>query len=669
MLDEQQKQELGLEKQVTEEGAKEAAEYDKFACFCKEQADNKQYAVEKSTDKIEEMAAEIEKLTGEITDLDAEVLKLGERITAIEGEVDDEKKARKTEFEDYVKADKNVTEAIEQVGHAIKSLKESKGKMSDGAKVDLQQVAQHALLSLPTDGKHAQVLGLLADAAPGEPASYEFKSNDIIATLRYLQKTFKEEKTTKDEEEFKSASASDKKLLALINEKKFKDKSKIEKEELSAEKTKDKTTLEEDKTQEEADKKADGEFLDELTTNCQDKAKEWDQRSQSRSAELTAMSEAIGILKEGVVSNYDANKKLVGLASKSAAVHRLRGSSAARQAPVSLLQLQSEEDAKLAGIHKAMVALATSADKLNSPLLSVLRAKVEMQGDHFEKVRGLIKDLIARLEAQATEEADQKSYCDKEMTKAVSSRDEESGNIEDEKATISSKEAKKVELKQEIADLSREIADLNKALKEATELRANEKEDNEGTIAKAEDGKIAVDKAIEVLEAYYNAGGFAQVAAEPKLDREGNAISDLAPKTSFSGDYKGNQEGSKGVIGLLNVISSDFERTKTTVEEEEKEAVTKFDKFKTDTETDIDDKKKSVTDKEGEVTTVEGDIVDAKDALETAEGLHSSAVKELEKLKAMCVEGEESYAERKKKRQQEIAALREAMQILADWKN
>ena len=42
-------------------------------------ADNKQYAVEKSTDKIEEMAVEIEKLTCEVSYLDAEVIKLGER--------------------------------------------------------------------------------------------------------------------------------------------------------------------------------------------------------------------------------------------------------------------------------------------------------------------------------------------------------------------------------------------------------------------------------------------------------------------------------------------------------------------------------------------------------------------------------------------------------------
>merc|ERR1719439_272460 len=55
-----------LEGQVEEEGKKEAAEYDKFACFCKEQADDKLYAIEKSEAKIKD-------LTAQINDYDAQI--------------------------------------------------------------------------------------------------------------------------------------------------------------------------------------------------------------------------------------------------------------------------------------------------------------------------------------------------------------------------------------------------------------------------------------------------------------------------------------------------------------------------------------------------------------------------------------------------------------------
>merc|ERR1719236_116085 len=62
-----------LEAEVQAEGKKEAAAYDKFACFAKEQADNKFYAITKSEKKIATQKAEIKKLAAEITDLHSQI--------------------------------------------------------------------------------------------------------------------------------------------------------------------------------------------------------------------------------------------------------------------------------------------------------------------------------------------------------------------------------------------------------------------------------------------------------------------------------------------------------------------------------------------------------------------------------------------------------------------
>jgi len=661
-----------LDKQVTEEGAKEAAEYDKYACFCKEKADHYQYAIEKSDDKITALVARIDKLTGEISTLDSEVIQLGTRIECIEVYVAAEEATRKAELDEFIVKEKNVTEAIEAVQAAIVALQDSKSKMSQGTKLNLQQIAALALVEMPAEGHRADVLTSLL-AAPGDPASYTYKSNDIIATLQWLEKSFKENKMALWEEEHKVAAASAKKVLSLTNEKKFKEKSKTEKEELSAEKTKEKTQLEQDKAQETTDRAADVDVRGQLETACETKANEWDQRSASRASEITAIAQAIDMLKTSVAQNYEANKKLVGLATRNATVHpRLRGSSGAagsavaRHVPVTLLQMERSHSQPV-GVHKVLEALALAAEHLKSPSLAVLKAKVEMQEDHFVKVRALINDLISKLEAEAVSEADSKSFCDTEMGKEIQDRDTEKLNMEDQQSTIASKQSKMAQLQQEIADLSKEIAALQKDLAEITELRQNEKDENDKTRKEAGEGKIAVKQAIAVLEAYYSPG--ASLAQVRGPDRDGNYMSDMAPETSFSGDYSGKQDASKGILGLLNVILSDFERTDSTVEQQEADAVTKYNAYKSTTEGSIITKGTGVSTKQGEVSVLDGEMLDAKDALATAEGLHASALKELEKLKAMCIEGEESWAERKRKREQEVEALKDALKILEEWKS
>merc|ERR1712232_1419725 len=157
------------------------------------------------------------------------------------------------------------------------------------------------------------------------------------------------------------------------------------------------------------------------------------------------------------------------------------------------------------------------------------------------------------------------------MAKAVSARDEQQVEIETQVATISEKKTEIATLRGEIEQLTGEIAELHKALNEATELRAEEKAANEKTITMSEGGKEAVEPAISILKDFYDGAAFLQNGyTPPNSDRDGNTVGDLAPKTSFDGDYKGKQGASKGIIGMMEVILSDFERTIESVTDEEK---------------------------------------------------------------------------------------------------
>merc|ERR1719433_2607620 len=497
---------------------------------------------------------------------------------------------------------------------------------------------------------------------PGEAYEYEYQANDIIAMLEGLLASFSENKKKLDLKEFNENSVFEKKRLAMQNQMSFAQKDKLAKEKLEAAKTEEKEAKEGEKAQETKDKEADQAFLKVLQANCEEKAEAWDQRSQTRIAELTAIGKAMEALVTGVVPNYAANKKLVDLqqghrAASPASFLQLRGSSA-RASQVGVLR------------GKMFQLLSRAAGSLASPLLSVAALKVQVSKDNFVKVRTIIKDIIGKLEQQASSEASAKTSCDKQMAAALQLRDEAKAEHEELSAAISATEAKRSELRREIATLSLAIADNNRALTEASDLRRGEKADNTKVMRQAKAGKKAVELALQVLRDFYERGSLAQERASyvpPDSDRSGKTVDDLAPEGFDSSKYTGRQDSSEGILGLLEVILSDFDRTGTTVDADENMSAQEFEEFKKSTNEDTKAKSESKEKKEGEVTPLTDDLVKLEEDRGMAQDTHDDALSELEKLHPMCVAGEETYEERVAKREKEIEALKEAHAILEDW--
>merc|ERR1719421_1631013 len=100
--------------------------------------------------------------------------------------------------------------------------------------------------------------------------------------------------------------------------------------------------------------------------------------------------------------------------------------------------------------------LQMKGKELNSRVLATLAVRVG--ADPFVKVRKMIKDLIARLQAEAAEEAEHKGWCDTELASNEATRKEKTEQVEMLHAEIDGLEADISKLTLEITELIDGIA-------------------------------------------------------------------------------------------------------------------------------------------------------------------------------------------------------------------
>lgn len=113
-----------------------------------------------------------------------------------------------------------------------------------------------------------------------------------------------------------------------MREKNAAERAKDEKSGVEQSKSEDLHAAQEDQSSEITGNKADESFKEELTDQCEFKAKEFDQRSTTRADELQVLSKTITQLEDGVKPHYDAVPNLSGLLQRirSLGVTRTLGS-------------------------------------------------------------------------------------------------------------------------------------------------------------------------------------------------------------------------------------------------------------------------------------------------------------------------------------------------------
>merc|ERR1711896_16531 len=119
----------------------------------------------------------------------------------------------------------------------------------------------------------------------------------------------------------------------------------------------------------------------------------------------------------------------------------------------------------------------------------------------------------------------------------------------------------------------------------ATSVREDEKAKNTVTVKDAQDAQTAVAQALSVLKDFYaKAAEATAFAQQPEV---------------FDEPYKGMGSENGGVVGMIEVIQSDFARLESETSAAEAEAQKQYDEFMTDSSVDKAQKTKDIEHKSG----------------------------------------------------------------------
>jgi chromosome segregation ATPase len=637
---------------VTADGEAEAKVYKEYYEWCDDASKNTGFAIKTAKAAKEKLESSIAKLTSDIAVSGSKIEDLAAAIAEAEKELADATGIREKENADFVKAEAELVDGVDTLGRAIGILEREMAKNPAAfAQIDTSNMA-----------KLTQAIGVVVDAAAfnaedksklvalvqasaddddddaGAPApdAYQSKSGGIVDVLAGMK-----EKAEGELSELRKAEENAAHNFNMLKQSlegqigadsKDMDEEKTAKAEAEGQKATDEGDLSVT-TKDLAENEAE---LAKITSGCLQTAADYEEAIRAREEELKVIAEAKKILQE---TSAGAVSQTYDFVQVTMTTH------------TDLMRSEIVTAVSRLAKHHHSASLAQLASRIGV----VMQYGGSSKGI-FDKVKGLINDMIAKLEKEAEEDAAEKAYCDEEMAKTEAKKQE----LDDEIAKLTSKidqnAAKSAQLKEEVKAAQEALAALAKEQAEMDKLRQEQNANYKVAKADLELGLSGVQKALEKLREYYggaallqddNFGSFMQQPAAPKKHE----------KASGAGG---------SIIGILEVCESDFSKNLAAEEAAESDSAEQYETTtqenkitKTTLTQDVKYKTQEFKGLDKEITELSGD----KD---TASTELAAVMEYYEKIKDRCIAKPETYEERTKRRTAEIEGLKQALQTLED---
>jgi len=638
-----------LSAKIEKDKAAEAKAYKEYFEWCDEASQNKGFEIKTATSQKEKLEATIAELSANIEAADTKIGELAAAISAGTSDLDSATKLRAKEAADFSASEAELVEAVDTLGRAVNILQREMAKSPAAlAQINTKDVtgliqslgAIVDAAAFPASDKK-RLMALVQsrnseeseddDEAPGAPAAavYENKSGSIVDVIADMQAKADEQLA-----ELRKAEKNAQHNYAMLKQS-LDDQLAVDNKDMDATKARksadaeSKATAEGDLSVTVADLNDAKAVLESTASNCMTVAADHEATVAARDAELKVVAEAISILKD---TTGGAVSQTYSLLQTGAATTMRTHTDLVRSEVVTMVK-------RLAREHHSP-ALAQLASRMSA----VLKYGSEA-GDPFAKVKGLITDMIAKLESEASSEATEKAYCDEELSKSGAKK----ADLDEEIAKLSTKidqaSSDSAALKSEVKTLQEELATMEKEQADNTKWREDENAEYLVSKKDLEDGVAGVRKALDVLRNYYGGAALLQQPAPPaKFEKATGA--------------------GESIIGILEVCESDFASNLAKVETEESDAQATYDTLTQEYKVSKAKKDQDVKYKTQEFTSLDKTVSELSSDRDTASTELSAVEDYLEKLKARCIAKPESYEERKARRDAEIKGLKEALSVL-----
>jgi len=623
----------------------EAKAYKEYFEWCDDVAKNAQFEIKTAKAQVEDLEANIGELTANIAGSNTKIEQLAGSIAGDEKELAEAQAIRDKEAADFAASEEELAGDIDTLDRAIAVIEKEMAK-NPGA---------FAQVDATNANKLVQALGAIVDAAGfsggdknrlsaliqsqqgsddddallGAPAAavYKSKSGGIVDVLVDMK-----EKAESELGDLRKAENSAKHNFNMLKQS-LTDSLKADNTDMTQEKSalaaaeEGKATAEGDLSVTSKDLAASQDELATASSECMQVAADHESTVAARAEELAVIAKAKKILEDTA--------------------------GGAGGQVYSFLQISSRADLKNSEVVTLVKNLAkkqhsSALAQLASRIAAVAKYGASAGEDPFAKIKGLITDMIAKLEKEAEADATEKAYCDEEMAKTEAKKSDLESIVAKLSAKIDRDAATSAKRKEEVKELQARLAALAKEQAEMDSIRAEENAAYTTAKADLELGLSGVQKALGVLRDYYGgAAAFMQEDQPAKPEKH--------EKSTGAG---------QSIISMLEVIESDFSETLAKVETEEADAAAMYDKTTQENKIAKTTMGQYAKYKTQEAKSLDKEVSELSSDRQTTNTELSAVNEYYGKLKDRCVAKPESYEDRKARRAAEIAGLKEALDVL-----